>query len=82
MADLVFGSIAFDCTEFTNCGAQRAKRVVVSPIRVLCKPEVEDRDEYVIFQGCNMYQACRNPNCVYSITSRDQARERRKARQT
>jgi hypothetical protein len=76
-------SVSFDCPEFQNKNEQyETLKVVVSPIRLIYTPNFEgrNRDEWVIFQGCNMYKSCQSLKCSYSEAYRVQAREHRIAR--
>lgn len=58
------------CNEFMkdNDSVNREVSVVIAPIKVNIN---EDQSKVQVVSGCNLWRSCHNPNCWYSIESRE-----------
>jgi len=58
------------CNEFMkdNDSINREVSVVIAPIKVNIN---EDQSKVQVVSGCNLWRSCHNPNCWYSIESRE-----------
>jgi len=56
------------CSEFIDDkGKRRDVSIVVSPLKVTAN---EEQNKIVVQTGCNLWKACFNEGCYYSMASR------------
>jgi len=55
------------CTEFTMEGSEKEQvSIIISPLRV----EGVKEDQLRVIMGCNMWRACLNKACYFSLAAR------------
>jgi len=56
------------CSEFIDeKGKKQAGSIVISPLKVTAN---EEQNKIVVQTGCNLWKACRNEGCYYSMAAR------------
>ena len=56
------------CSEYIDeKGKQKTVSIIVSPLKVTANDE---QSKIVVQTGCNLWKACRNEGCYYSMASR------------
>jgi hypothetical protein len=52
------------CSEFTQKGKKSDRNIIIAPLKIL-----EKENETLLKSGCNMWKACENPECQYSLAA-------------
>ena len=55
------------CAEFKVGGKKEETSIVISPLKI-----TTDESVLKINSGCNMWKACKNTGCQYSLIAREQ----------
>lgn len=56
------------CNEFIDDkGKKQTVSIVISPLKLTTN---EDQNKIVVQTGCNLWRACKNAGCFYSMASR------------
>jgi len=56
------------CSEFVDDkGKKQTVSIVISPLKVTAN---EEQSKIVVQTGCNLWKACQNKGCYYSMVSR------------
>jgi len=63
--DVYFQSEIGVCTEFMQGGKKQKVSIVISPIKTQ-----GDESALKIIYGCNLWRACENKNCFFSLKAR------------
>ena len=58
------------CSEFVNNGKKQEVSIVVSPLKVTGIEDMTKGSALKIISGCNMWRACENVKCQFSLVSR------------
>lgn len=64
------------CTEYMGADGKKVENgvsIVIAPLKVTAE-DAESRIRVVM--GCNMWRACHNHDCWYSIAARDRSSDR------
>ena len=57
------------CSEFVDDkGKKQTVSIVISPLKVAAN---EEQSKIVVQTGCNLWKACQNKDCYYSMASRE-----------
>ncbi|GAJ13825.1 unnamed protein product [marine sediment metagenome] len=57
------------CSEFVDDkGKKQTVSIVISPLKVTAN---EEQSKIVVQTGCNLWKACQNKGCYYSMVSRE-----------
>ena len=57
------------CSEFVDDkGKKQDVSIVISPLKVMAN---EEQSKIVVQTGCNLWKACRNKGCYFSMASRE-----------
>ena len=57
------------CSEFVDDkGKKQTVSIVISPLKVMAN---EEQSKIVVQTGCNLWKACRNKGCYFSMASRE-----------
>jgi len=57
------------CSEFVDeKGKKQNVSIVISPLKVTAN---EEQSKIVVQTGCNLWKACQNKGCYYSMASRE-----------
>jgi len=57
------------CSEFVDDkGKKQNVSIVISPLKVTAN---EEQNKTVVQTGCNLWKACRNKGCYFSMASRE-----------
>lgn len=58
------------CTEAIIDGTKQEISVVISPLKIN-----SDEKNIKVISGCNMWKACQNKHCQYSLLARDNTKK-------
>ena len=57
------------CSEFVDGkGKKQTASIIISPLKVTANDE---QSKIVVQTGCNLWKACQNKGCYYSMASRE-----------
>jgi len=59
-----------ECTEFVCDGKKQRASIIVAPLKVY-----SNEDLVKVINGCNLWKACTNLNCQYSLNSHPPLKE-------
>ncbi len=58
------------CNEFVNAGKKQAISTVISPLKI-----TQIEQTLRVSSGCNMWKACENPKCQFSLAAHNAAQK-------